>query len=246
MNAQHKTFRIETFKLPKIGKDNANGNIPEVDGNAASRHDEIMAAIRHLQSIVDPEEQVSAKIVEDYKAQRGEARKLKTELDSIHEAIASTKKEIATLHVNGFNDAEATRVTDELDAIVIGTEKATESILSAAEEIDQFASSLAGLIKDPSAEGLAGDIQDSVIKIFEACNFQDLTGQRISKVVGAMHFIEQRIERMMEIWGGMESFRDVVPDAKAPREGDAALLNGPALAGAIDVANQDDIDALFN
>lgn len=246
MSAQRKIFRIETFHQPKPGPVTANGKAVNDDGDIASRHMEVMTAIRHLQAMIDPEEQVSAKILEDYKAQLTEARKLKVELDSIYEAIASTKKEIATLHVTGFNGPEMSRVTDELDAIVIGTEQATEGILSAAEEIDQNALSLVGMISDPSSQGLAGDIQDSVVKIFEACNFQDLTGQRISKVVNAMRFIENRILRMMEIWGGLEGFKDVEPDAAAQREGDAALLNGPALESDVGVANQDDIDALFD
>ena len=246
MSAQRKIFRIETFHQPNLGFVTANGKAVNDDGDPTSRHMEVMSAIRHLQAMIDPEEQVSAKILEDYKAQLTEARKLKVELDTIYEAIASTKREIATLHVTGFNGPEMSRVTDELDAIVIGTEQATEGILSAAEEIDQNASSLVGMISDPSCQGFASDIQDSVVKIFEACNFQDLTGQRISKVVNAMRFIESRILRMMEIWGGLESFKDVEPDTIAKREGDAALLNGPALAADEGVANQDDIDALFD
>ncbi|WP_204325086.1 hypothetical protein, partial [Stenotrophomonas maltophilia] len=66
--------------------------------------------------------------------------KLKAELDSIYQAINETKHEIATLHVSGFQGKQMTRVTHELDAIVSGTEEATEGILTAAEAIDQIAS----------------------------------------------------------------------------------------------------------
>ncbi len=50
---------------------------------------------------------------------------------------------------------------------------------------------------------------------------------------------------MMEIWGGVESFSYIDVDERAVREGDAALLNGPALDADDDVASQDDIGALF-
>src|SRR5690606_19752309 len=100
-------------------------------------------------------------------------------LDLIYEAINMTKREIATLHVTGFEGPEMKRVTHELDAIVGGTEQATEQILSSAESIDQDASTLSARLKDEQNLALVQDMQEKVIKIFEACNFQDLTGQRI-------------------------------------------------------------------
>ena len=95
-----------------------------------------------------------------------------------------------------------------------------------------------------TASYMAADIQERVLQIYEACNFQDLTGQRITKVVNVLRFIEDRVNRMMEIWGGMEAFASIESDESLRRVGDAALLNGPALPNA-DQATQDDIDALF-
>src|SRR5262249_27593828 len=94
--------------------------------------------------------------------------------------------------------------------------------------------------------GIVSDIQDQVIKIFEACNFQDLTGQRITKVVATLQFIETHIIRMMEIWGGIDAFKDFAPEARSERDADGRLLNGPKLADEAGHASQDDIDALFN
>ena len=88
-------------------------------------------------------------------------------------------------------------------------------------------------------------MQERVIKIFEACNFQDLTGQRITKVVGTLKFIETHILRMMEIWGGLEAFKGIEAETIAQRKGDARLLNGPRIAGESGHASQDDIDAMF-
>jgi chemotaxis protein CheZ len=170
---------------------------------------------------------------------------LKSELDLIHAAINRTKQEIATLHVTGFNGPEMARVTNELDAVVAGTERATQNILKAAEDIDQSANSLSAAAKTDYEKGMASDIQDHVIKIFESCNFQDLTGQRITKVVSTLKFIETHIIRMMEIWGGIDAFKDYAPTARSERDGDAKLLNGPKLDDDPGHASQDDIDALF-
>jgi len=235
MNAQRKIFRVEAFGQPR-----------QTASVRTHGHDEVMAELKALRSLIQPREELTRDMVEAYKTELAEAQKLKAELDIIYAAINKTKLEIATLHVTGFEGPEMKRVTHELDAIVGGTEKATENILAAAEFIDQAANSLSAAIKSDADKELAADIQDHVVRIFEACNFQDLTGQRITKVVATLKFIETHIVRMMEIWGGIESFNDVAPAAMAERDGDGKLLNGPKLDGEAGHASQDDIDALFN
>ncbi len=202
--------------------------------------------IRALRAAVEPRENDAQRIVDAYQSQIGEIQKLKTELDLIQAAINDTKQEIATLHVTGFKGAQMRRVTDELDAIVDGTESATERILNAAEEIDQHANTLSAMVKNEQAKNLVTDILDRVVQIFEACNFQDLTGQRITKVVATLKFIEDHIVKMMEIWGGIEAFKGFTPAAVAERDEDDKLLHGPKLDQDIGHASQDDIDALFN
>lgn len=218
------------------------------------RHQEVLAEIASLRTLVssgggqqaevDPQA-MSEQFLSEFRKELSEAAKLKVELDAIYEAIAQTKKEIATLHqTTGAEGEEMARVTNELDAVVSGTEGATETILSAAEFIDETANTLSARVGKEESE-LAGDIRDQVVQIFEACNFQDLTGQRITKVVGTLRFIEDRIEQMMDIWGGIETFKEIETEMRKVREGDDALLNGPSLESDIDVASQDDIDALF-
>ena len=80
--------------------------------------------------------------------------------------------------------------------------------------------------------------------IFTACSFQDLTGQRTSKVINALRYIEQRVNAMIAIWGveGVKPNTDI-PDAFTDKRPDAHLLNGPALDGY--GVSQSDVDALF-
>src|SRR5438105_3135281 len=185
MQARRKPFRVETMdRMTGRATSYANGHAHHF------HHDEIMSELRALRSLVKPAEQVSLQMIEGYKAQIAEAQKLKAELDLIHDAINKTKQEIATVHLTGFEGPEMARVTNELDAIVGGTEQATEQILSNAEEIDQLAATLSARLKDEQERALTADTQERVIKIFEACNFQDLTGQRITKVVNTLKFIE--------------------------------------------------------
>lgn len=234
---QQKIFRIERNggREPLVA-------IPGT-ANSAPQHYEIMTELRALRALIDPQQSVQQ--IETQKAKLAEFQKLKDELDIVYDAIKRTKQEMATLHVSGFNGPEMARAAGELGAIVGGTETATQSILTAAEEIDQSANTLSAVVRSEQERGLAQDIQERVIKIFEACNFQDLTGQRISKVVATLRFIEQHIVQMIEIWGGIETLGEFKPEAFPQQEGDRSLLNGPKLDGDAGHASQDDIDALF-
>jgi chemotaxis protein CheZ len=240
MKHAYKPFRIEAMLR---GDAAPAPSVP--DGSSAHRHAELMAELGKLRAIVKPAVEISSEAIETFRRELSEASKLKDELDTIREAIQRTKQEIATLHGTSFESEQMSRVSGELDAVVAGTEAATESILEAAEFIDDHAMRLHAHVKTESDRALAAEIQEKVVSIFEACNFQDLTGQRITKVVSTLSFVENRIDRMIEIWGGIEQFKDISPDRPPVPQGDKALLNGPALATDLGRASQDDIDALF-
>ena len=63
--------------------------------------------------------------------------------------------------------------------------------------------------------------------------------------MATLKFVEDRIARMMEIWGGIEAFKDYTAAALAERETGPALLNGPKLEGDAGHVSQDEIDAMF-
>ena len=218
--------------------------VATADDEAARRHHELIAEIKALRHLVEPKDDAQ-RILENYQAQVAEMQKLKSELVIIHNAITRTKQEIATLHVTGFHGQNMSRMTHELDAVVNGTEQATQTILSMVEDVDQLAGNLIETAPNEAEKAVGREIQERVVKVFEACNFQDITGQRISKVVNTWKFIENHVSQMMEIWGGIEAFKDFIPEGPPPPQGDDALLNGPKLEDDVGHASQDDIDALF-
>ena len=117
---------------------------------------------------------------------------------------------------------------NELDAVVEMTESASHTIMEAAEGIMAFDGD------DPDA--YRGFVEGEMMKVIEACAFQDITGQRISKVVATLNLIEKRLI------GFAEEHPKMASDDTAPSDDD--LLNGPALDG--DGLAQSDIDALLN
>ena len=256
MSVTRKRFRIEEAFLGEVAM-----SMPVAEGgDIGPMHREIMAELRSMRAQMAaagrPGESAEAQItrevaeartlLETYRAQIEQCEKLKVELDLIHDAINRTKREIATLHGKSFDGGEMAKVNGELGAVVGGTEQATQQILEAAEAIDQAATALSKNTSPDQQKLLSEEIQERVISIFEACNFQDLTGQRISKVMSTMKFIEQHIMAMMEIWGGVDAIKAHAPPIIDTREGDAKLLNGPKLDGDVGHASQDDIDALFD
>jgi chemotaxis protein CheZ len=114
--------------------------------------------------------------------------------------------------------------------------------LQAAEDIDQVAITLSAVLKGGHDQGLVHDVHERVVQIYEACNFQDLTGQRVAKVVATLKFIEDHVARLMEIWHGIEQFKPVVIEQA---NGDRKFLNGPKLASDAGHFSQDDIDTMF-
>lgn len=169
--------------------------------------------------------------------------RLQGELQHLKDAIDHMKLEIAALRHDAAPPAPWERATSELDAVVQSTESATHTILESAERINTLLGD-ARTLPPAAAAAVFDTLNDEVIHIFEACNFQDITGQRINKVVGAMKFIETRIERMIEILGGQEALRSVEVVADEPDE-DARLLAGPQLDGEAKIS-QNDIDRFFD
>jgi chemotaxis regulatin CheY-phosphate phosphatase CheZ len=164
-------------------------------------------------------------------------RILREELRGMSSYIDQTRREIAALRPA---DAGANRIiaaTGELDAIVSATERATSDILNGAERIQALSDKLP---RDGDVGQIARDIEGQVTEILTACSFQDITGQRTTKVVNTLRYIEQRVNSMIEIWGtdggGMPAV--VVPMDTRP---DAHLMHGPTDGG----PSQSEIDALL-
>jgi chemotaxis protein CheZ len=161
--------------------------------------------------------------------------RLYAEVESLARYIADARKEIAALRPEEIRDQHLQTASDELDAIVGATEQATNGILEAAETID----SLIGGLEPALAERLT----EVVTKIYESCNFQDITGQRITKVVKALKHIEAKVDGLQRAFGNSLDV-PAVEVVEAQYDPDAALLNGPQLP--TNAHSQDDIDRLFS
>lgn len=145
--------------------------------------------------------------------------------------LAELRREIAGLRPDIVASEHVQTATDELDAVVGEAERATGEILDAAEAVEAVVADL--------PEGARAPVSDAVTRIYQACSFQDITGQRIQKVVVALKSIEETVGAMVAALDGKRA----APPPAAARP-DADLLNGPRLGG--QGPSQAEIDALFS
>jgi chemotaxis protein CheZ len=161
---------------------------------------------------------------------------LLTEVEELAGTIAAARAEIAALQVDDITASHIPSATDELDAIVSHTAAATDIILEVCETLDRVGGGLQG--------DAATAMQDATTKIYEACSFQDITGQRITKVVATLKSIDAKVAQMLAAFGGRArgAPSPPVPNA-APEDYGQSLLHGPQLPTA--AMDQTDIDKLL-
>ncbi|MBJ7415153.1 MAG: protein phosphatase CheZ, partial [Niveispirillum sp.] len=166
---------------------------------------------------------------------------LRRELQDLSSHIAETRREIAALKPDDPSADRIMRATEELDAILQSTEHATTEILNGSERIQSVADKLRKNHPD-----LAQTLDNEVTEIMTACSFQDITGQRMTKVVNTLRYIERRVHAMIQIWGlenlDADEMAAALSDEPKDTRPDAHLMNGPPLKGAI---NQDAVDMLL-
>jgi len=171
------------------------------------------------------------------------------ELERLAAYIDAAKREIAEIRPDDVKEEYLPDATDELDAVVDATADATNAIMDSCELVE-------GVMGAVDAD-VSATLMDATTRIYEACGFQDITGQRISKVVTALKNIEERIDALMYTLGD-EAIKAKTKSTKtnAKRKAqkqnkkditDADLLEGPQLGDkAKSQAEIDDLLASFD
>jgi len=163
--------------------------------------------------------------------------KVCVELREIAGYIEKMRHEISALQVNDLKDSRIPSAGLELGAIVQATETATNTIMECAEAV------MAADASDPAAYKALVD--EKMMIVFEACSFQDITGQRIAKVVETLQYIEARVSRFADVMRAkdLDGFLSDYERLRTERK-EKLLLHGPPLAG--ESADQSAVDKLFS
>ena len=169
---------------------------------------------------------------------------LSRQIVQLYDYMERIKEEIAAVKHPGAPVDHFNKVADQLNAIVDATENATNVIMEATEESAAIAQDLNDRIKIDEVDDALDKIIANANKVFEACTFQDITGQRISKIVKTMNLLEGTLSSLVVIIG-KDSIAALPVKEDEKDEKDGLPLDGPALEGD-DTVSQDDIDALFD
>ncbi|MCG6122464.1 MAG: hypothetical protein MEP57_07125 [Microvirga sp.] len=146
--------------------------------------------------LLDAIERIESAVHRDREAQ--EKDRLRIDLMEMARAISRTKAEIASLRPHQVENSNLTVASEQLDAIVRTTERATSDILEAAEHVQEAAWTLRETGAD---EAICDELDRRATDIYTACSFQDLTAQRTGRIVHTLRYLEERINAMIDIWG---------------------------------------------
>lgn len=163
------------------------------------------------------------------------------ELRAMRDAIVATRREVTELQSSPLGATGMHRATSELDAVSLSTELAASTILSAVEEIENAANLLRATGVTMGRNDPVAQILDRVLTLYEACNFQDIAGQRIRKVTTTLQFVEERLDRVVSAWS-----HSPLPLVEHYLAGLGGPLAGPSLPGDAGRVSQTDVDALFS
>lgn len=222
------------------------GAFAEMPGNQmidAAQYGEIMGALARIEAHLGVGNGAARADQGAESRAMAELAMLRAELQSLSDVIHETRREIASLS-SSRSGQRLDSVTDQLDAVVSDTEAATNTILEAVEIIESKTENLELHTSAPEETECIEAINRSVMRIYEACNFQDVTGQRISKVVATLGFVDERISRMIDILGGEDEFKDLEVVEFVPQYDEDVELGGPRPEG--HEISQDEIDSLFD
>lgn len=260
MSGSLRRFRIEgAASMPNtnISYGNVNAYAPAFPAftpepvETASTTNAMLEELRALRNMMTPMRGIIENLSENYRHELKTASTLHEDMTEIDGAIQRTKQELAAIKVGrpiGGVDIAAL----ELTTVVNQTEAATNDILAATESIETMAGAIQSETTLEAAKELATRIAEKATIVYMACNFQDLSGQRVTRVVETLSFVEKRVHKMIETWGGLQALNDLIEneirmnEEEKETEGANALLTGPVPVNSVDHVDQNAIDDLFN
>jgi chemotaxis protein CheZ len=152
------------------------------------------------------------------------------EVRSIARHIQRTQSELSRIPPREITESVLPEADGDLNEVVRSTESATQTILDSAERIMSASAA--------DVDAYRQVVDEAVVSIFEACCFQDLTGQRIRRVVDTLNYVNRHVAYVTDVINGADRTGMTMPT----RNGDG-LLSGPQTGG--DALTQTDADSLF-
>jgi len=160
------------------------------------------------------------------------------ELKELLQYINAAKHELVGMQPKSLSNRDIPDANVELDAVIKSSEDAAGTIMDVGDTLGQIADELDG--------EMANKLNNAASELFQASSFQDLTGQRITKVNTTLSHLEARLNALAEAIGDdfvAEVEEEIEVDSDGIAVHDEDLLHGPQLEG--EGNSQDEIDAIL-
>lgn len=211
-------------------------------GQTAARIDERLGKLsRDEEGLVreaDVRELIDGLLESAIREAKSENEALVGELRALVDYIGKAKGEVLSLRPRAVGTRDIPGASEELSAIVDATDEAAGRIMDAADKVGELAMEV---------EGDTGETLQAIsTELYEASSFQDICGQRITKVMSTLKFLEERLKGLAETIGDQD-MGEAEEGVEFDEEGIAVdaekLLHGPQLEDS--AMSQDDVDALL-
>jgi chemotaxis protein CheZ len=160
---------------------------------------------------------------------------LAREVDMIALYIHDLRAAINGLGVLDITDKKLSAVQADINVVIVQTRTATDTVLETAENL---------LASDVTGSAYHDLVNDQMIRLMEACTFQDITGQRLSRVAETLNAMEERLKRFAGIVKPRHADEVAGPDeARRQAWRQRNLVHGP---GGAEVVDQSMIDRLMD
>ncbi|NDV20538.1 hypothetical protein GO013_14070 [Pseudodesulfovibrio sp. JC047] len=147
--------------------------------------------------------------------------------------------------------------SDQLDAVMQSTEKAAVEIIDIVEKLQELQGSVATIVKGFESGGVTKTnrkklqtinqtLGTDLSNIMVSLSFQDLTGQRIKKIINSIRQIEQIVREVMLSTGLMIQQREKEPNSDIESLSETAKNQATSkLLGPTKDTNQEEVDDLL-
>jgi len=160
-----------------------------------------------------------------YNLKARDPQRLSENLEALFSYVMRVRTEIASLNQSGDGEDKFATIGEQLDGVVEATKDASDFIMEAIENNNEAVAKLKKSVKYSQLIELLETIENSNNAVFEARAFQDITGQRVTKIVKSVSYVEERVTTLREIEGGDEL--DKVKLAVVEMTADEKLLHIP-------------------
>ena len=188
--------------------------------------------------------------------------------EDLQDGLKDIYQEIRTVRAGSEENAQAvietdanpdelfSEASDQLDAVLRSTEQAASQIIDTVEQLQEMSTVVSRIVAGFESGGVTkedreklkeinGELGNDLTRIMLAMSFQDLTGQRIKRIITALQKAEEIVRQVIVTTGLMIRGREEEPEMDFEALEEEAKTKAAELTGPKEDTDQGDVDDLL-